>query len=194
MLLLGATLFAQDGAAIYQQKCVACHAMKSMMDADQKSEMMKKMQNATPEEKEAMKAKMMKKMKESKMLAPAMPMVSMRLKKMTKDRAEFITFVKDYIQNPAQKKGYCMPMAYKRFGTMPPIGKSMSDAEREAVAVWLHDNFKETWSGSMEGKSCDSRNKGMKKEKSMKCGGGKCGAASKEKSMKCGAGKCGGSK
>lgn len=123
----------------------------------------------------AMKAKMEK----SGMLAPAMPMVSMRLKKMTGTKDKFIVFVKDYIQNPSQDKGFCMPMAYKRFGTMPAIGKGMTEKERTVVANWLYDNFKGKWGASKDAKACDSRNSK------------KCGSKSKKGSMKCGAGKCG---
>jgi len=87
-------------------------------------------------------------------------------------KKEFVTFVKDYIQNPSQKKGYCMPMAYKRFGTMPPIGKGMTKEERDIVANWLYDNFKGKWEMNMDAKACSSRNS----KKQMRCGAGKCGS------------------
>ena len=191
LLLAGATLFAVSGEEVYKTNCASCHAMQGMMNQKEKSAMREKMQNATQEERMAMKQKMMEKMKNSDMKAPAMPMVSMRLKKMLdNDRTKFIAFVDDYIQNPSQEKGYCMPMAYKRFGVMPPIGQGMSSSERQLVASWLYDNFKGSWGGSMDSKACDMKNKGMKKGKGMKCGAGKCGGQGKN-SMKCGAGKCG---
>ena len=193
LLFTGVTLFATTGEDVYNTNCASCHAMQGMMSKAEKSAMREKMQNATKEEKMAMKKSMMEKMKKSDMKAPPMPMVSMRLKKMmNNDRTKFIVFVEDYIQNPSQKKGYCMPMAYKRFGTMPPIGKGMSKEDRALVATWLYDNFKESWGKSMDGKMCDMKNKDMKKGKGMKCGGGKCGQGKSSKSkMKCGAGKCG---
>ena len=197
LLFAGATLFGATGEDVYKTNCASCHAMQGMMSKAEKSAMREKMQNATQEEKMAMKKSMMEKMKKSDMKAPPMPMVSMRLKKMmNNNRAKFITFVEDYIQNPSQDKGYCMPMAYKRFGTMPPIGKGMSKEDRALVATWLYDNFKESWGNSVDGKMCDMKNKGMKKGqgKGMKCGGGKCGQGKSSKSnsgMKCGAGKCG---
>ena len=166
------------GESVYKANCASCHAMKGMMSQQEMSMMKKKMQNATKEEKMAMKKKMKEKMKKSGMLAPAMPMVSMRLKKMTGSKEKFIAFVKDYIQNPSQDKGFCMPMAYKRFGTMPAIGKGLTAQEREVVANWLYDNFKGKWGKSMDTKMCEGRNS----KKTMKCGG---------KKMKCGAGKCG---
>ena len=176
-----ASLQASTGTEIYIQKCSVCHAMQGMMNQKEKQSMMLKMKSATPEEKMAMRKTMMEKMKKSDMKAPPMPMVSMRLKKMTNSKEEFVAFVKDYIQNPSKKKGFCMPMAYKRFGTMPPIGKTMSAKERETVANWLYNNFHSSWKNSMSGKMCDMKNK------QMKCGSGKCGGAMKKSSSKCGA-------
>ena len=185
LLITMSALYASNGEAIYKAKCAMCHANKGMMSAQEKQEMRVKMQNATQEEKMAMREKMMQKMKKSKMKAPPMPMVSMRLKKMlAQDREKFIAFVEDYIQNPSQAKGFCMPMAYKRFGTMPPIGKTLSKEERATIAAWLYDNYKGSWGGSMDGKMCEMKNRGMK---SMKCGGGKCGGAMQKGSAKCGA-------
>lgn len=109
------------------------------------------------------------------MKAPPMPMVSMRLKKMIDSKDEFISFVKDYIQNPSQEKGFCMPTAYKRFGVMPAIGKTMTQEEIQSIAQWLYDDFKGNWGKSKDSKTCDKKNK-MKK---MKCGAGKCGGAPK---------------
>jgi len=177
-VFLFTSLYANSGEEIYKAQCMACHKMQGMMNKSQMQEMRQKMQNATQEEKMAMKQTMMQKMQKSDMKAPPMPMVSKRLKMMLKTRKEFIIFVEDYIQNPSKEKGFCMPMAYKRFGTMPPIGKSLSKEERTAVASWLYDNFKGSWGGSMGGKMCEMRNK------SMKCGAEKCGG---QGSRKCGA-------
>jgi len=119
----------------------------------------------------------------SQMKAPPMNMVSMRIKKTQGSKENFLIFVKDYIVNPSQDKGVCMPMAYKRFGVMPPIGKGMSSQEINLVSLWLYENFKGEWKDSKDGKTCDSNNA----KSADKCGAGKCG------SDKCGgAGKCGG--
>ena len=184
VLITMSVLYASNGEDIYKAKCAMCHANKGMMSKQEMQNMRTKMQNATQEEKMAMREKMMQKMKKRDMKAPPMPMVSKRLKMKLSSRAEFITFVEDYIQNPSQEKGFCMPMAYKRFGTMPPIGKNLSKEERTTVAAWLYDNYKGNWGGSMDGKMCEMKNRGMK---SMKCGGGKCGGAMKKGSAKCGA-------
>ena len=179
LLFLASSLFALSGEDVYTQHCASCHKKDMMMDKGAMMQFREKMQSATKEERQTMRKEMMQKMKNSDMKAPPMPMVSKRLKMMLTTRDDFIAFVEDYIQNPSKEKGYCMPMAYKRFGTMPPIGKQLSKEERIAVASWLYDNFKGSWGKSMDGKMCEMRNK------SMKCGSGKCG--SKKSSMKCGA-------
>jgi hypothetical protein len=158
-----------------------------MIDMDGMMKWRKKMQNSTKEEKQTIRQDMMQKMQDSDMKAPAMPMVSMRLKHMTGSKEEFVAFVKDYIQNPSQEKGYCMPMAYKRFGVMPPVGKGLSEEARELVAQWLYDNFEGSWNASMGGMMCEDKNSSMGY---MKYGSGKCGANG-QGSMRCGAGKCG---
>jgi len=140
-----------------------------------------KMKVASKEEKIAMREKMTKMMKEKGMRAPAMPMVTARLKSQLNTRGTFIAFVEDYIQHPSKEKGFCMPMAYKKFGTMPPIGKGLTPKERKSVAGWMYDTYK---SSGM----CASKGKGN----GMKCGSGKCGAKKEmRKASKCGAGKCG---
>jgi len=178
VLVLGmSSLFASSGAEVYKAKCQMCHAQQGMMSKEKMQTMRVKMQNATKEEKMAMREKMTEKMKKSGMRAPAMPMVSARIKSQLKTRDEFIAFVDDYIQNPSKEKGFCMPMAFKKFGTMPPIGKGLSKEDRASVAAWLYDNYKDAGMCEMKGES-----------NGMKCGGGKCGGAKKkeEKSMKCG--------
>lgn len=168
LILLGlSSIYATNGENIFKEKCVACHASQGMMSMNEKQQMRAKMQNATQEERFAMREQMML---NTNMKAPAMPMVSKRLKMKLASREEFIAFVQDYIQNPSQEKGFCMPMAYDKFGTMPPIGKSMSKDGRATIAAWLYDNYQETWGKPMDAKMCEMRNKGMK------CGSGKCGA------------------
>ncbi len=77
--------------------------------------------------------------------APPMSEVSARVKKFYPKEEEFVAFVKDYITNPSREKGVCLPKAYKIFGVMPPIGRALSEDEKEAVAYWLYHNFKESW-------------------------------------------------
>jgi len=186
-ILATVALNAQTGTAIYEAKCALCHQMKPMMDKE-------KMMAMTPQERMSMKEKMMKTMK-----APPMSKVSAKVKfELKDDKAAFVAFVKDYIVNPSAEKSHCMPMALKKFGVMPAIGKSMKAEEIDAVANWLHDNFTNKWNPDDIGMMCKAEGH------SMKCGEGKCGGKMKSqtpKTSKCGAdhqkeraGKCAGDK
>ena len=171
------TLSANSGEDIYKAKCSMCHSNKGMISASERKSMMEEMQTPSKEERMAMREKMKKKMQEENMMAPPMPMVSLRLKSKLKTKKEFIAFVEDYIQNPSQEKGFCMPRAYERFGTMPPIGKGMSTEERATIASWLYDNYKGSWDKSCEARNCELRNQQSRKE--TKCGAAKCGGSVK---------------
>ena len=179
-LLATVALNAQTGTEIYEAKCAVCHKMKPMMDKQ-------KMMQMSKEERMSMKQKMMKTMK-----APPMSKVSAKIKfDLKDDKTAFVAFVKDYIVNPSADKSHCMPMALKKFGVMPAIGKGMTAEEVDTVANWLHDNFSEKWDMKDKGMMCQMKDKGMK------CGQGKCGGIKKatqkatSKSMKYGQGKCG---
>ena len=86
------------------------------------------------------------------LLAPPMPSVSKRLQRDINSKEEFIAFVKDYIQNPSKEKGHCSEKAFVNLGTMPPIGKSLTKEEIDAVSLWLFENFKHP----KKIKSCDT--------------------------------------
>ncbi len=187
LLLATLTLHANsDGNTIYETNCKACHLLKPTMD---KATMMK----LTPAERMAMKQKMMKTMK-----APPLSKVSAKLKHdFHNDKAQVVAFVQDYIVNPDANKSHCMPMALKRFGTMPPIGKGMRKADVETIANWIYDNFDSTWSEMTMGTACHANdaNTTAKKCGTGKCATGKCGGATPPKpAMKCAPGKCGGGK
>jgi len=89
---------------------------------------------------------------ETGLLAPPMPAVSKRLQRDIHSKEKFIAFVKNYIQNPSRDKGHCSDKAFKNLGTMPPIGKSLTKEERNAVSLWLYENF----SHPEQIKSCDT--------------------------------------
>ena len=176
------TLSAKSGNEIYETNCKACHMLKPMM-----SEM--KMKQMSMQERMSMKEKMMKNMK-----APPMSKVSAKLKHdFGNDKAKVVAFIKDYIVNPSADKAHCMPMALKKFGVMPAIGKSLSAEELDTVANWMFDNFDEKWNDKAMNMMCNAKGgKGMmgKGQGMMKCGGGKM--EKKASGMKCGQGKCGG--
>ncbi len=176
--LAASLLYGASGEDVYKNKCMACH---KVIDVKARQA---KMQQLSPEKrKEAMKKFM------RTLVAPPMNKVSARLKYFYPQKKEFVAFVVDYITSPSRQKGHCMPMAYKKFGVMPPIGKRMSKTQKEAVANWLYDNFDEKW---QEMQACAAD--GDKGKKMMKCGAGKCGMGmpKAKPAMKCGAGKCGG--
>jgi len=157
---LTGVLFAQSGEEIYKSKCMACHKI-----IDMKAQK-KKMMQLSMAERKAAKAEFMR-----SMVAPPMNKVSARIKKFHPKKDDFIAFVSEYIVNPDRKKALCMPMALKRFGVMPPIGKTMSHDEIQTVAAWLYENFHEKW---QEMQACAAK-KGDKGGMKMKCGSGKCG-------------------
>ncbi|WP_281950930.1 c-type cytochrome [Nitrosophilus kaiyonis] len=114
--MLFGLIYAQEGKDIYKKYCASCHILKPPMGFMKN----KKMQHF------------------DNIKAPPMAAVSKRVKMFYPKKEDFVRFVVDYIQNPSKEKGVCMPMAYKRFGTMPPIGKSLSDKEKEKVANFIY--------------------------------------------------------
>ncbi len=184
LILTAAVLFSaltlnanSGGTDIFKAKCQACHMLKPPMDRQ-------KMMQMSPGERRAMKQKIMHTMK-----APPMSKVSAKLKHdFGGDREKIIAFVKDYIVNPSEEKAHCMPMALQRFGTMPPIGRTLTASELDTVSAWIVDGFTSTWDADDRNMACNAGGKNKAKRKGMmKCGPGKCGGA-----MKCGPGKCGG--
>ncbi len=174
LILLFATLVSVNaeevtGETIFNSKCVACHTLKMPKD-------------------------------KSTMKAPPLGKVSAKIKHdLDNNKTAFIAFVEDYIQNPSKDKVKCMPMALKKFGLMPPIGKAMSKEERATVATWLFENFDEKWDDANctaphpKGKKCGNGKCGGDKTKAdSKCGNGKCGGEKPKADSKCGTGKCGG--
>ncbi len=77
--------------------------------------------------------------------APPMNLVSARIKEFYPNELEFIEFVKDYITHPSKEKGLCQPAAYAFFGTMPPIGQTLPEEDKEAVALWMFYRYKDIW-------------------------------------------------
>ena len=132
LLLAATTLFSATGKTVFEKYCVSCHLEKSLVEEDKAT-----------------------------LKAPPMNRVSQRLKMNTSSRQEFISYVKDYIQDPSREKGFCRPKAYARFGVMPPIGKAMTKEERQLIAVWLYRHFKVS-----SGRNCANED-----QKSSKCGG-----------------------
>lgn len=119
------SLFADVGYEVFQKNCVSCHI-------------------ETITKKETM--KIFKTLK-----APPMVEVSNRLKEniiIADDdddvkRRVVIAFIKDYIQHPDLQYSMCHPMAIERFGIMPSQKANLTEAEIDAVAVWVYDRYED---------------------------------------------------
>ena len=134
MALAAGLSAAPNGQQVYEKYCQSCHMLQPPMERQ------KIMKMPMHERKTAMR-QMMKKMK-----APPMAKVSAKLKHVFDgDRAKIVAFIEDYIVHPSAQKARCMPRALKRFGVMPPVGQSLTPAQRRAVAEWIVDNFHGKW-------------------------------------------------
>lgn len=139
LLLLCVTLsFARDGMEIYQAECASCHTLEPVFDKERLKMMKERMQNMPERMQKRMKERMKSMMGDVK--APAMKVVSGRLKKFITTEEAFITFSKDYIKNPSRDKGHCVDEIYEMFGTMPAV-THLSDEELGTVSKWLYEEF-----------------------------------------------------
>ncbi len=124
LLLLSLSLFAVDGQKVYEENCKACHL--GMVS----------------------KADFMAQIKTVK--APPMVEVSNRLKNpltVADDDEEVqrfvvISFIKEYLKRPSWNYYLCDDAAFNRFGVMP-AQTHLSDAELQAVAEWVFDEFED---------------------------------------------------
>jgi mono/diheme cytochrome c family protein len=107
LVLVSGLLYGVEGEKVFDAKCMSCH---------------KKEQKRLTKD----------------LVAPTLPMVVTRLKKqLLNDEEEFVDFVVDYIVEPKQEKMLCANKVMLMFGLMPPIGKTLTPQEREAVAKWM---------------------------------------------------------
>ena len=73
--------------------------------------------------------------------APHAKDVVNKLKIETKTKAEFIAFVKDYIENPDKRKSLYSKRAIKDYGLMPSLKGAMSDSESTELADYLYHKY-----------------------------------------------------
>lgn len=124
LVVFGTIALAADGYSIYQKHCMQCH-----VEIMEKSEVLKKIHT---------------------LKAPPMIEVSNRLKEniIIADEDEdvkrrvTIAFIKDYIENPSVQYSMCHPMAIEKFGIMPSLKGKLSEEERQNVAEWIIDRYK----------------------------------------------------
>lgn len=125
ILFAAAGLYASEGYSVYQKHCMQCHA-----ELMEKKEVLKAMHT---------------------LKAPPMNEVSNRLREnivITDDdddvkRRVTIAFIKDYVEHPSVQYSMCHPMAIEKFGIMPSLKGKLSENERQAVAEWIIDRYKD---------------------------------------------------
>lgn len=121
---LSASLLGAEGYSVYQKHCMQCH-----VEIMEKTEVVKKLHT---------------------LKAPPMVEVSNRLRDniiIADDdddvkRRVTIAFIKDYIDNPSVQYSMCHPMAIERFGIMPSQKGKVTEDEKQAVAEWIIDRYK----------------------------------------------------
>ncbi len=73
--------------------------------------------------------------------APYIKDVVRNLKRETKTKAEFISFIKDYINMPTKRKSLYSKKAVKKFGLMPSLSGVLTDKESSKLANDLYKNY-----------------------------------------------------
>jgi mono/diheme cytochrome c family protein len=71
--------------------------------------------------------------------APYIRQILIKLKDKTKTKEEFISFIKDYINNPDKRKSLYGKKAIKEFGLMPSLKGAMSDRRATQLAQYLYN-------------------------------------------------------
>ncbi|MEN8147428.1 MAG: cytochrome c [Campylobacterota bacterium] len=124
ILFLTLSLFAVDGQKVFEENCKACHlGMVSKADFKAQYKTIK---------------------------APPMVVISNRLKNTItiKDDDEevhrfvVVSFIKEYLKRPSWSYYLCDDAAINRFDVMP-AQTHLSDAELQAVAEWVFDEFED---------------------------------------------------
>ena len=73
--------------------------------------------------------------------APYAKDVIKKLKSETANKAEFVTFIKDYINNPDKRKSLYGKRAIKDFGLMPSLKGALTDEEIIDLANYLYEKY-----------------------------------------------------
>ena len=114
-LLITSSLFAQNGAMIFENKCMVCHILKMEWQLREREK--------------------------SALIAPTAYGITKHVRDVFPNEKQFVEFVADYITKPAKIKSRCKEDVMKRFGLMPPIGIGMREEDKEAVASWMFNNI-----------------------------------------------------
>ena len=112
-------LFAQSGATLFTNNCSSCHT--TVVGVNESGGELTNVYGA-----------------------PFADDVIQKLKAETKTKAEFISFVKDYIDEPNKRKSLYSKRAIKDFGLMPSLKGVMSDEESTRLANYLYSDYGKT--------------------------------------------------
>ena len=115
-VLTTSSIFAQSGAQLFTNNCSSCHA--TLIGVNESGGDFTNVYKA-PYAKDVIKS----------------------LKKETKTEAAFISFVKEYIENPEKRKSLYGKKVIKSFGVMPSLKGSMSDVESTRLAKYLYNDY-----------------------------------------------------
>ena len=112
-LLTASVVYAQTGSELFQKNCAVCHF--NAIGAYETGDTITKEYEA-----------------------PYAKDVVRKLKVKTKNEAEFVSFIKDYINMPSKRKSLYGKRAIKSFGLMPPLTGVMTDAQITKLATDLY--------------------------------------------------------
>jgi hypothetical protein len=57
------------------------------------------------------------------------------------DKMSAVTFMVDYVLNPAREKSICKPQKIERFGLMPSQKGIVTEKELKKISEWMYDNY-----------------------------------------------------
>ncbi len=114
--LATASLLAQSGEELFTNYCVGCH--HSVVGVNESGGEQTKVYEA-----------------------PYAKEVIGKLKTETKTKEAFITFIKDYIDEPDTRKSLYGKKAIKDFGLMPSLKGAMSDEESTKLADYMYSDY-----------------------------------------------------
>ncbi|QFR42470.1 c-type cytochrome [Sulfurimonas xiamenensis] len=115
-LLTTSTLFSQSGEELFNKYCAECHT--TILGVDESGGKIKNIYGA-----------------------PYAKDVIHKLKTETKTKEEFISFIKDYINEPDKRKSVYGKKAIKQFGLMPSLKGAMTDSESSILAEYLYSDY-----------------------------------------------------
>ena len=114
--LATSTLFAQSGKVLFTNHCSSCHA--TIVGINESGGELTNVYEA-----------------------PYAKDVIAKLKAETKTKAEFVAFIKDYINKPDKRKSLYGKKAIKSFGLMPSLKGAMTDSEATGLAEYLYNKY-----------------------------------------------------